>query len=274
MARTLNDIQNGLILSVQSEIPEATSVSRRAIWRLWTYVFAVAILALEQLIDVFKKETETKISQAIPNTVSWLQKKVFDFQYSATIPQVLQLVDYVPQYPVVDEDLRIVTRCAVSTSLSNEVKIKVAKNDPPEALTTTEKNSLQSYVDELGVAGVNYSVISLSPDRCFLELDIFYDGQYSNVIANSVNTSINNYFSNLDFGGKIQLLDLEIAIRNTLGVSDVLTKNVKVRENAVSFASGVFIVQNQQVISRLLPLTAGYVILEDTTPNILNFIPN
>ena len=168
----------------------------------------------------------------------------------------------------------IVTRCSVSTSLSNELKIKVAKNDPPEALTTTEKNSLQSYVDELGVAGVNYSVISLAPDRCFLELDIFYDGQYSNVIANSVNTSINNYFSNLDFGGKIQLLDLEIAVRNTLGVSDVLTKNVKVREDSVSFASGVFIVQNQQVISRLLPLTAGYVILEDTTPNILNFIPN
>ena len=274
MARTLNDIQNGLIISVQAEIPEATSTSRRSIWRLWTYVFAVAILALEQLIDVFKAETESKISKAIPNTISWLLKKVFDFQYSATIPQVLQLVDYVPQYPTINEDLRIITRCAVSTSLSNVVKIKVAKNEPPEALNSTEKNSLQSYVETLGVAGVNYSVISLAPDRVYLDLDIFYDGQYSNVIANSVNTSINNYFSNLDFDGKIKLLDLEIAIRNTLGVSDVLTKNVKVRDNATPFASGFFMVQNNQVVSRLTPVVSGYVILEDTTASILNFIPN
>jgi hypothetical protein len=276
MARTLNEIQNQLIVSVQSEpdLNGLTSDSRRAIWRLWTFVQAVAILALEQLIDVFKTETELKISQAIPNTSAWLLKKIFDFQYSATIPQVLQLVDYVPQYPTINDDLKIITRASVSTTLSNVVNIKVAKSEPPTALNNTEKSSLQSYINTLGVAGVSYQVISLLPDRMFLEMDIFYDGQYTNTISTSVTASINGYLFSLDFNGKIKLLDLEIAIRNTTGVTDVLTKNVKVRSDATTFVDGSYIVQNNTVISRIFPTVAGYVILEDSIPSILNFIPS
>ena len=133
MARTIEQIQANIIADVQAQ-PELsgtqTNNSRRAIWRLFTFVQASAILILEQIIDVFKAENEVVISQAIPATEAWIAKKAFEFQYSAVTPQVIQLDNFYPVYPVKDDNLKIVTRCSVQTTISNKVIIKIAKQEP------------------------------------------------------------------------------------------------------------------------------------------------
>lgn len=275
MARDLDTIQQGIIADVQAQ-PELatalTSTSRRAIWRLITFVQASAILLLEQIIDVFKAENEIKISQAIPGTRTWLTKKVFEFQYSATNPQIIQLVNLAPVYPVIDESLRLITRCSVVSTISNVVIIKVAKNEPPEKLTTTELNSLQAYVDIIGVDGINYVCKSTAADEIYIDAEVYYDGQYSTVIAGTVNNAIETFLANLPFNGELKLSDLEFSIRNVIGVNDVLLKNVKVRADATAFADGTFLVQNNTVISRLFPTISGYVILESSVSNNIIFI--
>ena len=276
MARTIEVIQANIISDIQNipELAEANSTSSRAIWRLFTFVQATAILLLEQIIDVFKAETDLKISQATPGTKSWVANRVFQFQYSATVPQIVQLVDLVPGYPVVDSTLQIITRCAVVSTISNQVLIKTAKSSPPVALTTTELASLQSYVNEIGVAGINYNCFSSNADQLYIDADIYYSGQYSTVIQGTVTNAVEAFLSELPFNGQLKLSDLEFAIRNIVGVNDVLLNNIRVRADAVPYASGTFLVQNRTAISRLYPTVSGYVILENTVSNNFNFIAN
>lgn len=280
MARTIEQIQASIIANIQEtpELAQANSTSTRAIWRLFSYVIAVAILLLEQIIDVFKAENETALSQAIPNTASWLTKKIFEFQYSATNPQIIQLNNLIPSYNVVDTSLRIITRCSVVTTISNKVTIKVAKSEPPVALASGELSSLQGYINALGVAGVQYNCISQDADRVYINADIFYNGQYSSTIQGTVINAIQLFLANLSFNGQLKISDLELAIRNTTGVNDILIKDIKVRDSFTTFANGTYLIQNKTTISRLFPTVAGYIVEEDTTgytfADSLNFISN
>lgn len=280
MARTIEQIQAGIISDIQAtpELAEANSTSRRAIWRLFAYVQASAILLLEQIIDVFKAENDLKISKAIPATASWINAKVFEFQYSATNPQIVQLINFAPVYPVIDPSLRLISRCSVVTTLSSQVIIKVAKQEPPIALTSTELNSLQSYINQIGIIGVNYNCQSLTSDKLFIDAEIYFDGQYSTVISGTVISAINTFLSNLSFNGILKVSDIELAIRNVVGVNDVLLKNVKMRSDATGFNDGTFLIQNNTVISRIFPTLSGYIVEETTAGNTftdkLTFIAN
>jgi hypothetical protein len=279
MARTIEQIQASIIADIQAT-PELSGLSgsNRAIWRLFSYVVAVAILLLEQIIDVFKSETETKIASAIPNTSNWLTSKVFQFQYSATNPQIVQLENLIASYPVVDSSLQIISRCSAVTTLSNKVLIKVAKQEPPIALTSGELSALQGYVNTIGVAGVTYNCISQDADRVYINADIFYEGQYSATIQGTVINAINTFLASLPFNGQLKISDLELAIRNTTGVNDILINDIKVRGNSVTFANGTYLIQNKTTISRLFPTISGYIVEEDTTgqtfADSLNFISN
>ena len=269
MARSIEQIQSGIINDIQAtpELAEANSTSNRAIWRLFAFVQASAILLLEQIIDVFVTENDIKISKAIPATASWLNAKVLEFQYSATNPQIVQLVNFAPTYPVIDASLRLISRCSVVTTLSNQVIIKVAKNEPPTALTSTELSSLQSYINNIGIVGVNYNCQSLTSDKLFIDAEIYYDGQYSTVISTTVIDALNTFLAKLSFNGVLKVSDIELAIRNVTGVSDVLLKNVKMRSDATAFNDGTFLIQNNTVISRVCPTVSGYLVGETTAGN-------
>jgi hypothetical protein len=182
-----------------------------------------------------------------------------------------------PTYPIIDESLRIVTRCSVTTDLANSVIIKVAKSDPPQALTSNELTALQSYVNVIGAAGITYSVRSLNSDKLYIQAQVFYNGQYSDVISANVIQAINNFLSQLPFNGQMRVSDLEQAVRGVAGVTDVLLQNVQARADSVAFGSGTYLVQNNQVISRLWPTVAGYMVGETTSGQTLTdsllFIP-
>ena len=279
MARTIDEIQASMIADVQSDstLSGLTSTSKRAIWRLWTYVFAVAVNLLEQLMDVFKTDNETIVSLAPPQTTAWLSDKIFKFQYDATNPQVLQLINLVPQYPVVDSTKYIVTRVSVKTNLSGQVFIKVAKGNPPQALTTPELNALTSYTNEIGVTGLYYTLTSTNSDKLMVAAQVYYNGSYSAVIQANVIAGINAFLASLPFDGSMQLSDLEAAIRNVEGVNDLILNNVVSRQDSVALANGTYLVQNNQYISRKWPTVSGYIVPETTTgftlADTLTFIP-
>lgn len=271
MARSINEIQQSIIATVQAtpELAAASSTSKRAIWRLWTYVVAVAINFLEQLNDIFKAEVESIVSLAAPQTAQWLQDKVFKFQYSTTDPQIIQLIDLVPQYPTVNSALRIVSRCSVKKTIINTVLVKAAKETPPTPLDSLEIDALQSYIDIIGVAGINYVIESKDSDKLYIQADIYYNGSYSSVISSTVITSIENYLAAIPFDGLVKLLDLEIAIRNTIGVNDVVFKNVKARPDTLPLSSATYLVLNSTVVSRQFPTISGYIVGETTVGSTL-----
>lgn len=273
MAREITTIQTQILDNIAADSvlgPLLTSTSKRAVYRNFAYIIAVAINALEQLIDIFTANVESIAAKAAPATPAWLQDQIFKFQYSATTPQVVQLINFAPSYPVVDETLRIVTRCSVTTNLSNSVIIKVAKSATPEPLTGPELSALQDYVNEIGIAGVVYNATSDESDKLYVQANVYYKGQYSAVIQANVIAAIEAYLANIPFNGQAKISDLEIAIRNVEGVTDVLLVNVKARSNSTPFASAGYLVQNQQTIGRLWNTVAGYIVGETETGNTLN----
>jgi hypothetical protein len=273
VARQISEIQQQMLDNIAADSVLGsllTSTSKRAIYRLFTYIVAVAINALEQLIDIFTLSVESTAAKAAPATPAWVQDQILKFQYDANTPQVIQLIDFAPQYPTVDETLRIISRCSVTTNLSNSVLIKVATGEPPAALSAPQLSALQSYVNQIGIAGVSYLVTSEISDKLFVQANVYYLGQYSAVIKANVVAAIEAYLGAIPFNGQMKITDLEDAITGVEGVTDVVMVNVRARGNSTAFADGSFLVQNQQTIGRLWATIAGYIVGETTSGNTLN----
>lgn len=278
MSRTIPQIQAEMDAqqALQPDLTTLDSPSQSAIYTLWKYIMAYSIYVMENLWDIFKVELQTIADNAPVGTVQWVRKKVFDFQYSSTNPQIVQLVDFVPQYNPIDDTLKIITRCSVRTLPTKVVSVKVAKSEPPQALAPLELSSLTGYLDTIGFAGVQYNTISLAPDQLYLNADIFYDGQYSAIIEDNVIAAIENYLINLPFDGNVLVSEIENAIQAVAGVRDIVIRNMAMRADANPFSSTVYMVQNNTTMMRYLPTYAGYVIGETTPGNTftdtLNFI--
>lgn len=80
MARTINEIQNEIITSLNGKKDISLSTSKVAEWRLWTYVIAVAIHSFELILDVFKSEVDTQTNKITPGTVRWYAEMCYRFQ--------------------------------------------------------------------------------------------------------------------------------------------------------------------------------------------------
>lgn len=281
MARSTDTIQSLIIADVQADPvlnpggsgPNLQSASKRAIWRAWTRIFAIATNILENIMDIFKSDVEAIAAVSAGASNAWLQDKAFSFQYDSTSPQVIQLINTVPVYPLIDATKRIISRCSVSTDLSNNVLIKVAKQNPPIGLVTDEISAIQSYFNIIGGAGITYLLSSGNADQLYINADVYYDGQYQAVILANITASLTNFLANLssqnNFNGKVYMSAIEDAIRNTVGVNDVVLQNVKSRQDATPFVDATSLILDAQVLSRLWQTIAGYIILETTTSETL-----
>ena len=263
--------------SAQTGLSGLNSVSNSAIYTLWKYIVAAQMYLLEVLWDLFKVDLETIVTNAAVGTNQWFKSKMLLFQYDATTPQVLQVdSNFAVNYTTIDATKRIVTRCAVKTTATRTVLIKLAKSEPPVALSAPELVAANAYVDDLAFAGINYIISSTASDKLLVDASIYYDGQYSAVISANVITSINTYLANIDFDGSFKLSALVDAIQSTTGVTDVVLNNVAIRPNSVAFASTTYLVQGKTTLIPVYPTNAGYVTEETTAGQTftdkLNFI--
>lgn len=279
MARTVATIQASMDAEQANQptlTSNLTSASQVSIFKLWKYITSVIANIQEQLWDLFVVDMEKKIKAAAVGSEYWMQQKTLEFQYSATTPQVMTLVNFAPQYAVVNTALRIITRCSVKTGTSKTVSVKVAKSEPPVALSAGELSSLVTYLTNggnsttqgvgLGFAGIYINVQSLTADKLFIEGTITYDGQYSAVIQSTVIAAIKNYLAKIDFDGSIKVLNLIDAIQLVAGVTDISIVNLAIRADATAFSGKTFLIQGSTTLYTTYPTFAGYVV-EETTAN-------
>lgn len=270
MARSIDTIYNQLLAqkAANTDLSGLTSTSKVAYWNLWLYIQAVCANLLEQAIDAFiTTEIEPTVSALPPATPQWVKDQVLKFQYDATTPQIITLVDFIPTYAIVDETLRIITQCAVITDANKNVRVKVAKDNPPVKLAVQELADLQSTLDLIEPAGVSPIAISLDPDRLFIEATIYYDGQYTPVISDNVIAAINAFLLNIPFNGVIRVSALEEAIIDVTGVNDIVFTNIRARDSVTALGSAQYLIQNQLQISRSWNTVAGYIEEENTAGN-------
>lgn len=252
-------------------------------------IVARTINFFEQLMDAYKVDLEDKVSKGAVGSDAWLQDRIIRFQYDSGTPQIVEIKsDFSVDYVTVDTAKRIITRASVNTTSNQTVTVKVAKQNPPVALSAPELAALQSYLTNtgdgtyagrgvgIGFAGTKIVATSNDADEIYINADINYNGQYAATIQADVISAINNYLANIDFNGKVYISNLEIAIKSVTGVVDVLLKDVAIRANTTLFANKTYLVQNQTTIIQSYALEAGYAIGETTSGQTfadkLNFI--
>lgn len=275
MARTVNDIQNQIQTNLVANFADAgltldtTNWSKRNIMRLFCFTIAVVTAFFEQILDATKASIETSLSKNVAASALWIQSKMFQFQYDSDIAnqQYLVMINNVPTYPTIDTKLNIVTACSVTSLRAGEVLIKIAKESNPFVpLTNLELSAAQSYITQIGSAGINYTVKSTAPDLITIGANVYYNGQYASIKTIIINTLL-DFFTNLsvtNFNGALKVSDIERVIRNIEGVNDVVLTEVYARDYNLDFASAIKLVTGSDVLIRQWLPVAGYVAQETT----------
>lgn len=267
MARTIEEIRDLLdaAQAAESTLSTLNNPSQTAEYNLWKDIYAMIQNMDEQLWDILRDEINAAIALAAPATPTWIKYKVEQFQYSATNPQVLQLINFVPTYPVIDTDLQIITRCAVKTIGNNTVRVKVAKSDPPTVLTALEASSITGYIASIIPAGVVFQLVNVAADKLYIAADIYYDGQYGSTIQDEVIASINAYLESLPADGIIEVSSLQNAINDTLGVTDVKITTIKARQDSTAFGSATVVYNLATGVNLRVWNTVSASAVEETT---------
>ena len=276
MARTVKEIQKQIYESIQADPilgVKLTSPSKFAVWRLFTFVIAAIIAIFEQILDANTSNLEDIARNTPISTPQWWTKKAKEFQYSIDDPQVLSLINNVPQYSVIDESLQIVTASSIVSPDFKRNVIKIAKGDITDLqpLDSQELNALKSYFREVSPSGLVPNVLSETSDLIYIDCDIYYNGEFleSDVKQDCID-SILSYLQGLDFNGNVFINGIIDSIQSVDGVSDIVLKNVDLRDYTESFGDGTELVNNNTIITRFANATAGYIKEETSAGNTFN----
>lgn len=275
MARQISTINSEILnaISNNSNLTSLNSTSQVAIYRLWAYIVATSIGLEEQIYDQFKSEIESLQLKLAPGTRPWIQAQAFKFQYSTTVPQIIQLntTTFVPEYPFTIPSYQIITNCSVTQGTLNSVNIKVAKGysstTPPSPLTTLELTAFQYYMNLIKPAGIIYNCVSVDADRLRTAVTVYYQGIYSSTIAASLQDAYNKYLSSIPFDGVVVLVDLLIKLRAVIGVTDVYINSCQIRTYAAGYGGGVDMVSGNRYYFPEYSTVAGYIVDEDEPSN-------
>lgn len=264
------DKEAGTSLNDLSPTPETSTAflsalssgSKVAIWRLWAYITSVAIWTHEQLFEIFKTEAEAIAAAAPAGTARWYQKKILEFQYGDT----LSYVDNQYVYNPIDENARIVARCAIQDRGDGVVVVKVAKDSAgtPVPLDGTEKTALEGYVAKIKFAGTRIAVVSLEADVIEVNYSIYYDPIVPlTTLQSDLQTALETFATELEFNGDFRITKLTDALQAVTGVIDPVFATASATPDGGSPSS--FSVKYQPA--------AGHVVYADTVENMFTFIP-
>jgi hypothetical protein len=234
MARTIDKIQEQIITEKDRSLglESLNSTSNTAIWRVWTYITAVAIWTLENLFDLHKKEVDRLLLTKKPHNLLWYKTKAEAFQFGSELKPGSDCYDNTGVDHVKVAKSRIVKHVAVvENKKTGWVRIKAAKEVNGELQKLSNENpdelgALNSYMQHIKDAGVKLIVQSLPPDRLKMHIDIYYDamvldengGRLDGGSVKPVNDPIDAYLRSLPFNGAFVLATLTDQLQETPGV--------------------------------------------------------
>lgn len=242
MARSIQDIQADIIQRKEQEpaLAVLTSTSVTAIWRLWTYIVAVAIWTLETLFDYHRTDMQKLYNTRHPHTLGWYTDRALAFLLGVPLQPFSIEFDTANMTDEQIAQSKIVTyAAAVRSRYSNErvyLQLKVAKGTSELLpLDSVELQAFTAYMNAIQDAGVDLICTSKDADRIVMSWRIFYNPQLidSNGVGVGgtgidVRQSIIDYLKNLTFNG-IYVPTFHIdAIQRITGVQVPVIESVQV----------------------------------------------
>ena len=228
MARTIAEIQQSMITAIRadSNLSALNSTSRTAIWRLFTYIFAVCAWTVETLFDSLKNEINDIIARMKPHTARWYAEKSLAFQFCFNLLPDSDKFNNSNYTLDQIEASKIVKYVAVVEQEKN-LRIKVAgEGTDLQPLTDEQLFAFKEYMKRVKDAGVRLQIDSLPPDKLRSRLRIYYDPLILNANgqrldgteSEPVQKAYRNYLKNLPFNGTFAIAYLVDALQKVEGV--------------------------------------------------------
>lgn len=206
-------------------------------------LFVVAGLAhtLEVLMDAFRNDVETRITQSQVQGVAWYHTQALAYQHGH--PLMLDEHTWQPGYAKADPSARIVRYVAVR-DIGTSLQILVAgdKNGKPHPLEVEQLESFRTYMNRIKMAGIMLSVRTAPPDDITPHLRVQIDNlvltQSGESISQAgkypVREAIETYLAGIKYGGAMNKTRLVDAVQAVPGVLDVELQQVKVRPHSAT----------------------------------------
>ena len=262
----------------QLEAPEVgcNSPSQVSKYNLLAYIVGASIAVFDQLLDLFRVEIDSKIDSINPATRPWYGRKALEFQNGDVV--LIQLdssqSNYLSAYyPIIDASKNIVTRVGISATADKNVLVRVAKGtDTLGPLSAPELANLQAYFDEIAPADAVVVAESIDPDLVSITGTFYYNGQYTSTMLEDIKTGVKSYLATLssgsNFTGVLKVIDLEIYLRQIIGMQDLKISDIECRQNVVAFGSGIPMVTAYTLIQTAYNSKAGYMDFDDANSTI------
>ena len=223
MARSIDEIYQGIIQSKNTYLPEITNNRPAGVWSRMAYIFAIATNFVEQLFDSYRTELLDITNQAAYGSRDWLIRKAYDFQFNANDPQIISWVParFRYEYPNIVDSYKIVTQASVQVASGNQVRVKVAKGQigSLSKLSANEYAALQSYYSTICPAGQFIDLVSVDGDIIDMTLDVYFEGQYAQSFINNVVTqAVTNYLNGIAFDGIVYAASVVDAVQSVGGI--------------------------------------------------------
>ncbi len=229
MARTIEEIHNEMLLQIaenESLSAVLNSDSVYSIYRLFSYIVAVAIWNFQNINDQHKKEVQDIILEKTPGTPRWYKSMALAFQYGFDlIPDTDKYNNTGATQAEIQESKIIKYAAVVNTTSGTNIKIATETAGELSPISDDQKEAFTAYIEEINYCGVNYVIQNLPPDILLLNLIVGRDALVINDSGMNIRTgirtveiAINDYMKELPFNGELILNHLLNKIESVDGV--------------------------------------------------------
>lgn len=251
MTRTITEIENEILTAKENDsvLQEINTTSRFSPWRAIVYVMAFVIYSLEKLFTLFKADITEIVTNNRIGSLPWYAQVSKAFQLGDNLNENLQ-------YNTLNTELQIITRVAVKELPDSTLSIKVAKGATQASLSPLaeiEEQQFTAYLSKMKPAGVRINVQSLTADQIQITAEVFYNPLFATAdITARLIAAVNDYCSNIDFGGQLNRNDLIGRVRQEEGIDDLIILQLQVVQNNATIP-----------VNRAQELAAGYAVFDD-----------
>ena len=266
--RTIAEIKKVMTDQIMSnaEFAEKLNLNREESWDSQTsavsliniilFVVAAGQYALEWMFEQFKSDVDARIAAAYPGSVSWLWNRAMEYQDDADANTYFAAHG---SYESVDESKQIIKHAAVVEKY-NTVTIKVCK-EGYSALSETEKDAFEAYMNTLKFAGVHLNISSIDSD----DMDVTVRVWRNRLIMpeekdDAIREAVVAYLDGIRYGGTFNKTKLIDAIQQVNGVEDVTIESCVFNAHDANETETTLDTQNYEAI-------AGHITLANLTVN-------
>lgn len=247
MARTIEQIQQSIIDAKNATpvLSGLTSTSQVAIWRLWTYITAVATWALENILDIAIAQQNIYIKSQKIHSLTWYSDYAKKFQYGSSLPYGAVEYDNSSLTPSQVETQQVV-KFAAAVKTPGGIMIKIAGVDGSgnlQPIGGSELVAFSEYMFRISAAGDNLFYTNNVADNLKVVMNIYYDPLVLNSQGKRLDGSndtpvaeaIDTFIKQMDFNGRLVPQDFVDWLQKVEGVKIVDPVSIETQYGATAW---------------------------------------